>query len=130
GDRGADARDHRVVAGDRPALVAHVEAFDADAHVAAQRIEHAHAVAALARGLDQAPRRVQLAVARKDGELHAVGPGWCRGGLPWSEDRAGSTVNAPAMAVRPSSIGNSMLRRSARLISMSRSIPASHSRVA
>src|SRR3546814_11322970 len=54
-DRGADAGDDRVVAGDRPALVAQVEAFDADAHVAAQRVEHAHAVAALARGLDQAP---------------------------------------------------------------------------
>src|SRR3546814_3914539 len=100
-DRGADAGDDRVVAGDRPALVAQVEAFDADAHVAAQRVEHAHAVAALARGLDQAPGRVQLAVAREDGELHAGDPGRCRGGLPWREDRAGSAVNAPAMAVRP-----------------------------
>src|SRR3546814_7679031 len=76
-------------------------AFDADAHVAAQRVEHAHAVAALARGLDQAPGRVQLVVAREDGELHAGDPGRCRGGLPWREDRAGSTVNAPAMAARP-----------------------------
>src|SRR3546814_5315034 len=49
----------------------------------------------------QAPGRVQLAVAREDGELHAGDPGRCRGGLPWREDRAGSTVNAPAMAVRP-----------------------------
>src|SRR5690606_16700705 len=45
-----------------------------DPQVAAQRIEHAHAVAAPARRLDQSPGRVQPGVARKDRELH-VGNG-------------------------------------------------------
>ena len=40
GDRCADARHHRVVAGDLRALVVHLEAFGADPHVAAQRIQH------------------------------------------------------------------------------------------
>src|SRR5690606_34137420 len=54
----------------------------------------------LARGLDQASGRVELAVARKDGELHAGNPGRCRG-LPWSGDRGGAAVNARATTARP-----------------------------
>src|SRR5690606_22233922 len=58
----------------RAALVAEPEAVLADAQVAAQRVEHAHAVAAPARGLDQPAGRVQPGVARKDREFH-VGNG-------------------------------------------------------
>lgn len=69
-DRGADARDHRIEAGDRFALVVQAEAVGGDAHVAAQRVEDAYGVTTLATGFDQPPGRIQLAVAGKDGDFH------------------------------------------------------------
>ena len=70
-DRGADARNHRCVAGDFLALVVHGKPLAADGHVAAQRVEHAHAVAALAHGFDQAPGGIQFGVAGQNGQFHA-----------------------------------------------------------
>ena len=59
------------------ALVVHLERARRDAHVAAQRVQHAHAVAAGARGLDQASGRIQARIARQDRDLHAAGPASC-----------------------------------------------------
>src|SRR3546814_18201931 len=65
--------------------------------------------------------RVQLGVARQDGELHQRQVRGVTGGMsaatatrPCRNERAGSTVNARAIALRPSSIGNAMPRRSDR----------------
>ena len=52
-----------------------------------------------------------------------------RGLRRWMNEANGSTTNIPASAVRPSSIGKRMPQRSARLMSISRPIPASSSRV-
>ena len=90
-DRGADARNHRVVTGDRFALVVHGETIAGDAHVAAQRVQHPDRVAALACGLHQPAGRVQLAVARQDGELHGRGITWAAYSIARPEGRTMTT---------------------------------------
>ena len=77
----------------------------------------AHAVLTCARPRPE--RRVEYSwrCARRDGELHA------RTGFGWRKERAGSTVNAPPNALRPTSNGNSIPPRSARLISTGPRLP-------
>jgi hypothetical protein len=70
-DRRADARDHCVETAQQLAAAMHLERAGRDAHVTAQRIEHAHGVAAFARGFDEASRGIQARIARKDGDFHA-----------------------------------------------------------
>src|SRR5690348_4725107 len=116
GDRRADARNHAVVALQLASTVMDAETLVRNAHVAAQRIEHARLVTARAGGGQQPHRRIQARVAGQDRELHGRGGA----GVGWASvyERAGSTSIRPASAVRPSSIGNSMPQRSVRLISM------------
>src|SRR5690606_28402030 len=64
-DRGADARDDAVVAGYRAALVAQLETARRDLQITAQRIEHAHRMATLARRVHQTAGGVQRRIARK-----------------------------------------------------------------
>src|SRR5690606_9683772 len=94
-----NARDHGVVPRYRAALVAHGEGARLDPHVTTQRIEHAHAVATLTRGFDQAPGGIQLAVAREDRELHRRSgknekrrPG--NAGPPWTGAGDGNRTHA------------------------------------
>ncbi len=88
GDGRADAGNDGVVAGQRAALVMQLEAGGGDAHVAAQRVQHPDRVAALAGGFDQSAGRVQLAVARQDGELHGRGITWAAYSIARPEGRA------------------------------------------
>jgi len=71
GDRRTDARYDGIEFRQRLALVAHGEFTRFDAHVAAQRVEHARTMTALARRLDEPLGRIELGIARQDGDLHA-----------------------------------------------------------
>ena len=110
GHRCADAWDHRIEAVEVLALVVDRGTHRSNVHIAAQHVEHANFVAALLGGLDQAPRRVQLGVARQYGNFH-----W--GSLreerrPARYEADGSIRNPPAdIAVRPKSMRNCMLSR-------------------
>ena len=91
GDGRADTGNDGVVAGQRAALVMQLEAGRGDAHVAAQRVQHPDRVAALACGLHQPAGRVQLAVARQDGELHGRGITWAAYSIARPESRTMTT---------------------------------------
>ena len=91
GDGRADTGNDGVVAGQRAALVMQLEAGRGDAHVAAQRVQHPDRVAALACGLHQPAGRVQLAVARQDGELHGRGITWAAYSIARPEGRTMTT---------------------------------------
>ncbi len=74
GDRRPDARNDGIDRADRFALVEQFRVASAEADVELERVQHAHLVAALLRGLDQDARAVQRFLPRQDDETHAPIP--------------------------------------------------------
>ena len=76
GDRGADPGDHRVIAGQRVAVIVNLGVDRADPHVAARRVDHFDDMAARLGGVDQADRGIVARLAReqRDPERAARGP--------------------------------------------------------
>ena len=77
GDRVADARQHRVVVGDRPPAELQVRLGPGEVDGEAERVEHPHLVPAVERCGAQALRGVGTWRAREDREFHA---GSCQDG--------------------------------------------------